>query len=288
LAFGGVEALSLSGHLDNWRIAGVSRRSNYADAFAHARKHDGVVHVAHSTHVIALSGLRFLTDPWFYDPAFGALGHAVAPAVAPDEVGAVRAILVSHDHPDHADLRAMDRMDKRATVLVATPDLASRVKRLGFAEVHVLATWQAFDFGPVRVTAVPALHDVHEVGYVLQSDRMSVYFAGDTAIHPELEAIRERCAPRFAILPVDGTRIRGTKLSVMTPTDAASAALRLGVQGVMPSHAEAELVDPLAEYVLVEHVQQAAAQFATEMAQRAAHIQCVVPAPGSFLGLTTG
>jgi hypothetical protein len=83
-----------------------------------------LVHLAHSTHLLWFAGTRFLTDPWFYDPAFGALRHEVAPPAPPEGLGALDAILVTHDHADHADLRAMDRMDKRAIVVVATLELA--------------------------------------------------------------------------------------------------------------------------------------------------------------------
>ena len=73
------------------------------------------------------------------------------------------------------------------------------------------------------MTAVPGLHDIYEIGFVVRSDLKSVYFAGDTRLHPDLPAIAERFRPDASILPVDGTRVIGSALSVMTPEDAATA-----------------------------------------------------------------
>ncbi len=127
-----------------------------------------VVHVGHSTHLLSIGGVRMLTDPWFYDPAFGAMEHEVGPACAPDAVGPLDALLVSHDHPDHFDERAVQQMDRKAACLVPTDALAERVKACGFSDVHVLAPWETFTVRGAKVTAVPAIHDVVEIGFVVE------------------------------------------------------------------------------------------------------------------------
>ncbi|MFO0663070.1 MAG: MBL fold metallo-hydrolase [Polyangiaceae bacterium] len=285
LGLGSCEALSLAGKFDHWRRTPRTEGTPYEVSMARASQESGIVHIAHSTHAIVLEKKRFLTDPWFHDPAFGALGHAVLPAVLPEHVGPLDAVLVSHDHPDHADFRAIDRLDKHACVLVATASLAARAKRAGFSDVHVLAPWEAFPMGTVTVHAVPALHDVYEIGFVVKSHDKSVYFAGDTRTHPDLPAIAERLAPTFGILPVDGTRIRGTALAVMTPEDAIAAAKVLRVKGVMPSHAEAVFVDPLVEHALATTVPQASEAFGRLAVANLPNVTCALPAPGAFVPL---
>ncbi len=283
---GGLEWISLRGRFDHRRSPGASAKDRFEDSLRRTEAGaSGIVHVAHSTHLLALGGMRLLTDPWFYDPSFGALSHEVVPAVLPGRIGALSAILVTHDHPDHADLRAMDEMDKRAAVIVATSDLAARVRARGFSDVTVLAPWEERKLGEVVVSAVPGLHDIYEIGFVVRAQRKSVYFAGDSRLHPDLPAIAERFRPDVAILPVDGTRLAGGGLHVMTPEDAATAARTLGSKIVMPSHAEAYFSDPIAGHLLASTIPGARHRFAEVMARELPQVACKVPEPGELVAL---
>ncbi len=244
-----------------------------------------IVHVGHSTHLLCVGGLRLLTDPWFYDPAFGALEHELPPAVLARDVGRLDVILVTHDHADHADARAMDEMDKRALVIVATSELAARVRNLGYREVIVLAPWEERAMGGVTITAVPGLHDIYEIGYVVRGGGVSVYFAGDSRLHPALPAIAERFEPDVSILSCDGTRLAGGALHVMTPEDAVTAARMLGSKLVLPSHAEAVFSDPLVAHVLASTVARARFVFGEQMARALPGVRCVVPGPGELVAI---
>ncbi|GAC1546549.1 MAG: MBL fold metallo-hydrolase [Polyangiales bacterium] len=235
--------------------------------------------------MLCVGGLRLLTDPWFYDPAFGALAHEVPPAVLARDVGRLDVILVTHDHADHADMRAMDEMDKRALVIVATEHLAVRTRSLGYREVIVLAPWEAVAVKDVTITAVPGLHDIYEIGFVVQGGGTSVYFAGDSRLHAALPAIAERFAPEVSILSCDGTRLTGGDLHVMTPEDAVSAARTLRSRLVLPSHAEAVFCDPLAAHVLASTVARARFVFGERMARALPGVRCVVPVPGELVAI---
>lgn len=288
---GGLEYASLAGRFDHRRrkLPPYEAGMRFGESIAALGRKDAppvaMVHLAHSTHLLWFAGTRVLTDPWFYDPAFGALAHEIAPPVPPDGLGALDAIVVTHDHADHADLRAMDRMDKRAIVIVATVGLAAKVRALGFTDVTVLAPWEKRRIGAATVHAVPGLHDVYEVGYVVRGAERCVYFAGDTRLHPDLPAIAERFAPDVAILPVDGTRITGNAMQVMTPEDAIAAAKTLRSKVLIPSHAESELSDPLAEHVLASTVARARFRFAEEAAKLLPGVRCALPQAGELVSL---
>jgi L-ascorbate metabolism protein UlaG (beta-lactamase superfamily) len=262
------EALSLAGAFDHRRELPPSARRRFLASLAEVRA-DGVVHIGHSTHVLCVGGRRVLTDPWFSDPAFGALAHTIAPACGPDDLASIDAIAVSHAHPDHADLGALDRFPtkSRVTVLVGTSELAQELRTRGFSNVRVLAPWEAHDLGGAWVHAVPAVHDVPEVGFVVAAGATSVYFAGDSAFHGEFTAIRERLRPTFAILPVDGTRLRGSSRATMGAAEAARAARELGVAAAMPSHTEAKFTDAVAERVLTVSSGGGVERFRREMAR---------------------
>jgi len=290
-----LEVESLRGLFDHRASAGKVKDDRYRASLAELEREEhepqprtSVVHIGHSTHLLSVGGLRLLTDPWFFDPAFGALAHERPPAAAPSELGPLDVVLVTHDHADHADPRAMDQMDKRALVIVSTAAHAARIRQLGFAEVSVLAPWEERKLAATTtVTAVPAQHDIYEVGFVVSAPGGSVYFAGDTRLHPDLPAIAERLAPDVAILPVDGTRLAGGALHVMTPDDAVIAARTLKSRLVVPSHAEAVFSDRFVEAFLASTIAHAPARFGEAMARSMPRVRCMVPGSGQRIVLET-
>ena len=245
----------------------------------------GVVHVGHSTHLIQLGGFRLLTDPWFYDPAFGALRHEPAPATSAEAVGPLDAIVVSHDHADHADPKALDRLDKSATVLTATSELAAKIRRLGYQTVEVLTPWQDWTADKVVISATPAVHDVPEIGFVIRDAARSLYFAGDSALFDGMREIRQRYAPQTALLPIDGTQIRWEPLQVMGPTQALQAAELLGVRTVLPTHHQAVFSDPLAEHVITKAPREPETTFRQLLAAKRPNIVYRSPAAGELIAL---
>jgi L-ascorbate metabolism protein UlaG (beta-lactamase superfamily) len=276
-----LEAASLAGTFDHAWLEATGALPELDGELAKG----AVIHVGHSTHLVAIAGLRMLTDPWFYDPAFGALSHGTGPAAPPDRIGDLDAILISHDHPDHADLRALDRLDKRATVLVATGDLAARVRRLGYGNVQAMAAGESIVLRDVAITATEAVHDVREIGFALQGAGRCVYFAGDTALFDGMAAIGERFCPDLAILPIDGTRVLGASRWVMTPEEASSAAKVLGARAAMSSHADAVFSDRLAGSLLASTVEDAALRFAESMHRSLPHVPFVSPIAGQLIAI---
>jgi L-ascorbate metabolism protein UlaG (beta-lactamase superfamily) len=274
-----LEVASFRGGFDHRRLR-VSAAERYAASLA-ALKSDAVIHVGHSTHLLFVGGARFLTDPWFYDPAFGALEHVTGPAVAPEHIGELDAILISHDHADHADMRAIDRLDKRAAFFAPTRDVAARARSLGFSRVEVLAPWQEGRVGAATVTAVPAEHDIYEIGYIVSAIH-SVYFAGDTRLFDGVHAIAERFTPSLALLPVDGTRLTGGALHVMTPADAVEAAKILRCSAALPSHADARFSDPIAGHLLASTISGAGALFTRALADALPAVARPLPSAGDL------
>jgi L-ascorbate metabolism protein UlaG (beta-lactamase superfamily) len=286
----GVEAASLAGSFDHRAPPDFERKSAQGPALERAlsRRDDGIVHIGHSTHLVDVDGLRVLTDPWFSDPAFGALAHTRGPACDVETLVSVDVIAISHEHPDHADLAALDRFSEKTRALVLVPNgaLVSKLRELGFPQVTALAAWEHAELRGVRLEAVPALHDVPELGFVIRGRAASVYFAGDTAFHSDFERIRERHRPTVALLPVDGTSLRGSSRPTLDAVEAARAAALLGVRRAIPSHAETRFTDPLAEHLLTAQSPNFGPErFAHELALRVPHCRYQRPAPGERIAL---
>ncbi|WP_406638868.1 MBL fold metallo-hydrolase [Amycolatopsis sp. WGS_07] len=208
-------------------------------------------YVGGPTALIEYGGTRLLTDPTFDAPGdypIGArkLAKTAGPALTAAEVGAVDAVLLSHDHhPDNLDAAGREYA-LEAPLILST---ASAKERIG-DPVRALANWESYDLGGVRVTGVPAQHGpdgsehlVGEVtGFVLESaGQPTVYVSGDNA---SLDVVR-RIAERFdridlAVLFAGGARTPLVGDAYLTlPSDGAAEAARiLNARQVVPLHFE--------------------------------------------------
>jgi len=164
-----------------------------------------VTWLGHSTTVLDVDGVRFLTDP--------ILRRRVAHlrrerAVEAGAIGQLDAVLVSHTHYDHLDVGSLARLDRSVTV-VAPLGAGSMLRRRGFTTVVEAIAGDTVHVGSIVVDVVHAEHgDVRRLlgirtpalGFVLRGSR-SVYFAGDT----DLFAGMSDLAPLdVAVLPVAG------------------------------------------------------------------------------------
>jgi L-ascorbate metabolism protein UlaG (beta-lactamase superfamily) len=226
--------------------AGVEPASSAAPPAGAGR----LLHVGHCCHLLEIAGQRWLTDPWFFNPAFGALTHQSA--LAAHAVGPLDGIFISHRHPDHFDPSALRALDRGAKVWTPDESLVGPLRELGFTSVALSQPWQTLQQGSLAVSFVPALHDVPQHSLVLAGPEARVLFCADTGFHGHWAEIRRRYQPLTALLPSDGTRLRWEPRLIMTPEEAARAALELGCPQILQTHADATYTDPIARYVLSE------------------------------------
>ncbi|MCW5254571.1 MULTISPECIES: MBL fold metallo-hydrolase [unclassified Streptomyces] len=209
------------------------------------------------TVVIDLGGLRFVTDPTFdaadssYSMGPVELRKLEAPALTPDELGPVAAVLLSHDqHPDNLD-GAGRAFLKTVPLVLTTEQSAERVGGTGLAPwaEHVL---ERPGGGQVVVTAVPAQHGPAGTeqmlgavtGFFLSGEGLpTVYVSGDNV---SLDPVRE-LAQRvdhdgidLAVLHVGAAQLApfGPTLLSMTAEQGAEAAELLGARRVLAVHTE--------------------------------------------------
>ncbi|MEU0432998.1 MBL fold metallo-hydrolase [Streptomyces sp. NPDC006290] len=215
-----------------------------------------ITYVGGPTAVIAIGGLRLLTDPTFDAPGEYPVGarklvKTTGPALPAGKLGPVDAVLLSHDqHPDNLDASGREYLQD-APVTLST---ASAYERIG-APVRALRPWESVelarpDGGVLRVTAVPAQHGpdgslplVGEVtGFVLSGEGLpKVYVSGDNASLDVVREIAGREGPfDVAVLFAGAARTPLVPAAPLTLTseDAARAAEILGAARVVPLHFE--------------------------------------------------
>ena len=188
--------------------------------------------IGHCTLLIETAdGLRLLTDPFFgvwRNPLYGRLAP---PSRSRRELLDVDLVLISHNHFDHADAQFLRLLAGDVPVVAPRPERFI-TRLLGASHPIGLQTWESRTFGDAQVTAVPAIHAAIANGYVIETDGLSIYFAGDTRYGAFMAEIGRRFHPHIALLPLSTYRIPMT----MGVKDAARAARDLQVAWVIPIH----------------------------------------------------
>ena len=197
--------------------------------------------VGHSTFLFQFAnGLNVLTDPVWSDRVspvkFAGPRRVRPPAIAFDALPPVQLVLVSHGHYDHLDLTTLRRLDERFNPLFLT-GLGNHafLRGCGLRQVEELDWWQSHRFPGLEVTFTPAQHwskrsatrknDTLWGGFWVRSDKLRVFFAGDSGLGRHFALIRERLgAPDLALLPIGAYEPRWfMRAQHMNPEDAVQA-----------------------------------------------------------------
>ncbi len=232
-----------------------------------------ITHIGGPTALVEIGSLRILTDPTFdpagsryvYGPNFEA-NKLTNPAIALSELGAVDAILLSHDHhDDNLDSSGRAYLPQAGRVLT-TP---AGAQRLG-GNAQGVATWETVTLSGtdglrVQITATPTRHGPPELeeamgevnGWILEWDGQkhgALYVSGDTVLFEKLQEIPRRYQVGTALLHLGAAHFdaRGPFHLTFTSAEGAQFATELGASTIIPIHYEGweHLVEGRAE---IEH-----------------------------------
>ena len=233
----------------------------------------------HATALIELDGVRLLTDPVLSDRV-GPL-RRIAPPVDRQLGERIDAVMLSHLHADHAELRSLRGLGA-ATIVFAPRGAAGWLARHGVRNVEELSPGEEARLGDVRITATAARHgrrrwpfgvEAEPIGF-LAAGSQGLYFAGDTDLFAGMSELAGRVD--VALLPIAGW---GPTLGPghLDPERAVQAAALIAPRLVVPIHwGTFALGWPLAQK-LDQH--QRAEQFAALMARALPEVEVRVLAP---------
>ena len=182
-----------------------------------------------ATTLLRLGPHTLLTDPDFRPQGKRAyLGKGLfskrrtRPALQPEDLPPLDAVVLSHLHADHFDPVARDRLGKHLPVLT-TPAASRKLGSWGFREAQGLQTWETTTLGDgLTVTSVPGEHAPTfarplmppVMGSVIEAQHATgtfrVYVTGDTLYRPWLREVSDRLGPPDAmVIHLGGTRALG-------------------------------------------------------------------------------
>jgi len=204
-----------------------------------------VTFVAHATVVVEEDGHAAIFDPHFSERlAYLFSKRRVRLPLSPEALPRPESVLVSHSHFDHLDAPSLRRFD-RGTPVVTAQNLRPVVNLMGRRDVRGLNWWESQRVGGFDVTAVPAFHFSGRPpwfflrndfqGYVLRGDR-TIYFAGDTGLRNDFQAIGERFDIDLAILPIGAYHPPSFRRHHLSPEDALEAMRRMKAKALLPVH----------------------------------------------------
>jgi N-acyl-phosphatidylethanolamine-hydrolysing phospholipase D len=197
--------------------------------------------VGHSTFLIQLGGINILTDPMWGERAspveFAGPRRVVPPAVALESLPPIDLVLQSHNHYDHLDRGTVEWLaghEPRAQWVVPL-GVGALVSQFGARNVLEIDWWETTTASGIEVAATPARHFSARglrdrdrtlwCGWSLRAAERRVFFAGDTALHPEFATIAQRHGPfDLMMLPIGAYDPRWFMRAVhMSPEEAAEA-----------------------------------------------------------------
>ena len=185
--------------------------------------------LGHATVLLEAGGARLLTDPVLR----ARVAHLRRHMPVPEDPRPVDGILMSHVHGDHLDRPTLRRFPGVAAL---APVGAAELMR--DQKVREVRAGDRVDLAGVEVLAVEAWHEarrrpgtkiIDSLGFVMER----VWFAGDTDLHDDMEALRGQVD--VALLPVWGW---GPSLGPghMDPQRAAQAVALVAPEIAIPIH----------------------------------------------------
>jgi L-ascorbate metabolism protein UlaG (beta-lactamase superfamily) len=180
-----------------------------------------ITFIGHASLMLECGGKVIHIDPWTKAADYSKMPKADA-------------ILITHNHPDHLDVRAVNAIRKEGTQIIIADDCLEKI-----SDGTVIKNGEKRKVLGFEVEAVPAYNIVHlrpdggpyhpkgeGNGYIITFGRTRVYAAGDTENTPEMKALKNI---DIAFLPMNLPY-------TMTPEMVADAAKAFSPKILYPYH----------------------------------------------------
>ncbi len=142
-------------------------------------------------------------------------------------------VIVSHSHSDHMDTKSINNILKDATLILKPVSISQKLAKYNGKGLEF---GKEYEFNNIKIKPVPAYtlikkthpKDNDWMGYIITSDGIKIYHAGDTELIPEMKDLKSEKI-KVTLLPCGGTY-------TMDFQEAVSAALDINPDIVIPMH----------------------------------------------------
>lgn len=215
-----------------------------------------ITYIGGPTALLEIGGFRLLTDPGFdaagtrFESGAYVLTKTKGPALAPEALLPIDAVLLSHDHHfDNLDGSGRSFLP-RAGRVITTRDGAAR---LPAGNVTGLLPWESTTLGngdgALKITATPARHGPEQgdrgpvVGFMIESSAEpgdATYISGDTVYYEGVEDVARRFHITRAALFMGAAKVEavGPDHLTFTAKEAVEMARLMPDADIVPLHFE--------------------------------------------------
>jgi L-ascorbate metabolism protein UlaG (beta-lactamase superfamily) len=210
--------------------------------------------LGHSTVLLEMDGWRVLTDPVWGPRAspsrfIGPKRFQPVP-VALDDLPALDAVIISHDHYDHLDYTTVRQLRKFAVPIITSLGVGTHLEAFGIAPERIveLDWWESHRVANtgLTLTAAPSQHfsgrglkDGNRTAWsscAIESKRHKVFFSGDTGLTNEYAQIGQRLGPFDLVMLEVGAFHPAWGNIHLGPKNALAAHALLGSGVLLPVH----------------------------------------------------
>jgi N-acyl-phosphatidylethanolamine-hydrolysing phospholipase D len=170
---------------------------------------DFITWLGHASFFCRIAGKTILTDPYltaYAGPAGFGPRRYVKSGIAIKDLPPIDIMVVSHNHYDHLDERALAQLaDKNRMTVIVPLKLGDFFRKRGFGHVVEMDWHDELVLNDLKVTALPVVHWSRRVGFdyntslwagfAFKGPDQNLFFGGDSGYGPTFKETGERYGP---------------------------------------------------------------------------------------------
>lgn len=247
------------GTLVDWFRPGKNRRPGFRlpevqpdlEQFLKPSSHIKVIWFGHSSFLLNVHGKVILVDPVFAEsasPFRNFVSRFQPPVLQLEELPTPDFIVISHDHYDHLDMKAIRHFAHKNIKFLTPLGVGSHLTHWGVDEkkIHELDWWESLQFDQLEFIATPAQHFSGRspfsenktlwASWVIRSEQHSIFFSGDSGYDTHFKEIGDKYGPFDLAFIENGQYNKSWRTVHSLPEDSVQAFFDLRAKKFFPIH----------------------------------------------------